>query len=255
MKNNKQLFQTIDLLLELVIKDLKIRYRYTILGFLWIIVSSILQMFIIGMIFSMFIKINNYYLFIFIGLTLWQFFSNSVSRATTIFLNERFLLKKARFPTYLVPISIVLSNLIHLIAALLIIILYLLLSGTLLLPNILLLPLLIFWICALTLGISLLISSLYVFYRDIVFIINWLLFLGFYTTPILYTFSHIPNNYYIFFSLNPLTSILELFRFSLIGQAFITGGIVFINLLISLLIIISGIYSYLKFNRNFSDRL
>jgi len=85
-------------------------------------------MLIIGMIFSVFIKMTNYYLFLFTGIIVWQFFSQSLSRSTTIFLNDRSLLQKARFSTYIMPISVVASNFVHLIAAIIMLVFYLIFS-------------------------------------------------------------------------------------------------------------------------------
>jgi len=255
MNTSKSILNSLDLLLEMIANDLKIRYRYTLFGFLWIIFNSLFQMLIIGMIFSVFIKMTNYYLFLFTGIIVWQFFSQSLSRSTTIFLNDRSLLQKARFSTYIMPISVVASNFVHLIAAIIMLVFYLIFSKSLLFPDIFLLIPVGLWLLILTTGISLLMSSFYVFHRDVIFIVNSLLLLGFYVTPILYPFSYIPKELHIFFAVNPLTSIFELFRLSLIGQASIPKEIIFVNLIISILIVSGGIYAYKKLHRNFVDRL
>src|SRR3989344_7145799 len=97
-----------DFLLAMTEKEIKARYKRAVFGFLWVILNPLLQMIIIGAIFSFFIKIPNYFLFLFSGLLPWQFFSLSLSKATQSIVNERELLQKAKFPIEAIPISIVL---------------------------------------------------------------------------------------------------------------------------------------------------
>src|SRR3989337_4058776 len=95
-----------DFLWEMTEKEIKARYKRAIFGFLWVILNPVLQMIIIGVIFSYFIKIPNYFLFLFTGLLPWQFFSLSLTKATPSIVYERSLLQKARFPIEAIPISI-----------------------------------------------------------------------------------------------------------------------------------------------------
>src|SRR3989344_8713982 len=113
--------QFFDLLFGMTEKELRARYKNTFFGFLWIVVNPLLQMLVIGFIFRLFIKepIQNYYLYLFAGLLVWNFFSISLTKATPSIVNERSLIKKAKFPREVIPLSIILSNLVHLILALL----------------------------------------------------------------------------------------------------------------------------------------
>src|SRR3989304_8777518 len=109
--------QFIELLTVMTEKELKARYKNTFFGFLWIVVNPLLQMLVIGFIFRLFIKepIENYYLYLFAGLLVWNFFSISLTKATPSIVSERSLIKKANFPRSVIPLSIILSNLIHLL--------------------------------------------------------------------------------------------------------------------------------------------
>src|SRR3989344_4134477 len=99
-------------------KETKVRYKRAVFGFLWVVLNPSLQMLIIGVVFSLFIKIPNYFLFLFTGLLPWQFFSLSLSKATPSIVNERSILQKAKFPIEAIPISIILANLFNMIVSL-----------------------------------------------------------------------------------------------------------------------------------------
>src|SRR3990167_10860018 len=88
-------------------KEIKARYKRAVFGFLWVIINPLLQMIIMGLIFSFFIKIPNYFLFLFIGLLSWTFFSLSIGKARPSFVNDRALLQKAKFPVEVIPLSVV----------------------------------------------------------------------------------------------------------------------------------------------------
>ena len=117
-----------DFLWAMTEKEIKVRYKRAMFGFFWIILNPLLQMLIIGLIFSFFIKIPNYFLFLFSGLLLWQFFSLSVSKTTPSFIYERSLLQKAKFPKEAIPISIIISNFFNLLISLILLLSFLLLS-------------------------------------------------------------------------------------------------------------------------------
>lgn len=234
-------------------KEIKARYKKAVFGFLWVILNPLLQMIIIGLIFSFFIKIPNYFLFLFSGLLLWQFFSLSLSKTTPSFVNERSLLQKAKFPKEAIPISIILSNLFNLVISLTLLCIVLLLTGKLHLNLIwLILPALL-WLLSLTIGISLLTSSLNVRYRDINFFVQSLLILWFYASPILYNLSMIPNHLLFIFYLNPLTTVLELSRIALINQGQVVPQIAISNFIISILFVLIGVQAYKTHHPYFVD--
>ena len=117
----KELRLFLDLLLGMTEKELRARYKYTALGFLWIFLNPLLQMIVIGFIFTFLIKspLENYYPFLFIGLLVWNFFSISLTKATPSIVYERSLIKKSKFPRSVIPLSIVLSNFVHFVLGLL----------------------------------------------------------------------------------------------------------------------------------------
>ena len=120
-----------ELLFAMTEKELRSRYKYTIFGFFWLVANPVLQMIIIYFVFSLFIKepIPNYQYYLFIGLLVWNFFSLSLTKGTPCIVNERSLIKKAKFPRSVIPLSIIFSNLVHFSLALVLFIIPVLFFG------------------------------------------------------------------------------------------------------------------------------
>lgn len=246
-----------DFLWAMTEKEIKARYKHTVFGFLWVVLNPVLQMIVIGFIFSFFITlpVKNYYLFLFSGLLPWQFFSLSLTKTTPSFVYERNLLQKSNFPRNAVPLSIILSNFFHFAVSIILLLALLLFTNNLLFPQILyFIPasviLLIF-----TMGISLLASTLQVKYRDINFFIQSILIVWFYATPIIYNLSLIPKNFRVIHYLNPLSYIFELFHVSIFRQPLPPLNLLISNLSIVFLITAFGVYFYKKEHKFFVDWL
>lgn len=253
--NNSKLSKYLEFLWAMIEREFKARYKRALFGFLWVIINPLLQMIIIGTIFSFFIKIPNYFLFLFSGLLPWSFFSLSFSKATSSYISERLLLKKAKFPKEFIPASIILSNFLHLIVSLGLFIIVLLFFGLLNPTNLLLLIPGLIWLVIFTLGISFFTAVLQVRFRDINFITQTLLVLWFYSTPILYSINQIPERLNVIFRLNPLTSVFEIFHCALVNQCEINSQILIINLLMTLLVVIIGFCTFKALNKYLVDWL
>lgn len=253
--NNPAIKHYYFFLLAMTEKEIKARYKKAVFGFLWVLLNPLLQMILIGLIFSYFINIQNYFLFLFSGLLVWQFFSLTLNKTTPIFYYERNLLSKAKFPKEVIPLSIIFANFFHLLASLLLLIIFLIIIQAFVLPNILLIIPALIWLIFITTGISLLTSSLNVKYRDINFFIQTILILWFYATPIIYNLSIVPENIHFIYYLNPLTSIFELFHIAFLGQGFISGQMLIANLIGTALLLIVGITIFRKESDYFVDWL
>ena len=210
---------------------------------------------IIGIIFSFFIKIENYFLFLFSGLLPWQFISLSLSKATPSIVYERALLQKAKFPIESIPISITIANFVNMLASFALFFIVLVVLGKFELWGALLVIPVLIWLLVFTLGLSLLASSLQVKYRDVNFFVQTILILWFYVTPVLYNLSIIPPRFLPLFALNPLTSIFELLHNLLFKQGVINYQIIASNLLISFLVVVLGILVFKKEYKYFVDWL
>jgi len=244
-----------DFIWAMTEKEIKARYKRAVFGFLWVVLNPILQMVIIGVIFSFFIKIPNYFLFLFPGLLVWTFFSLSMSKTTPSIVFERSLLQKARFPIEAIPISIVLANFFNVVISLVLFLVILVVFQNVTFPQILLLIPALIWLLVFTIGFSLLTASLNVKYRDVNFFVQTILILWFYATPIVYSLSIVPAKLLPFFSLNPLTSIFELLHLSLLNQGNLDYQITIVNIAISVIVLLAGIITFKREVRTFVDWL
>jgi len=236
-----------DFFIELIKKELIIQYKHTRFGFFWAIISPLIQMIVIGTIFSFFIKTPNYYLILLTALLPWNFFSSSVSASPQAFLNNRNLIKKARLPYLLIPLSKLTANFIQLIINFLILLFIIFLSELKIQPhNLIFLGISLLWLFILSSSLSIFLSTANIFSRDVDFIIKQLMQIIFYASPIVYQIKHIPSKIISLFYLNPLTSIISLIRMSLLNQSLVSNTIILGNTIVTLLIIITSLIIYLK---------
>ncbi len=245
----------VDLLLGMTEKELRARYKHTVFGFLWIVINPVLQMLVIGFIFQFFIKqtIEYYFHHLFIGLLVWQFFSLSLTKATPSIVYERSLIKKAPFPRSVIPLSIILSNLVHLSIAFAVFLLPLLMIGTFSPDKILHLLLGFFLLLVFTIGTSLITSALNVRFRDVNFFVQAALLVWFYATPIIYSLSMMPPKILWLWRFNPLTCILQLFQHAFLRDA--APGIAMLgsNIGVILLVFCLGAWIFRHESKNFDD--
>lgn len=247
-----------DFVYVMTLKEIKARYKRVFLGFIWVILNPILQMLVIGFVFQFFIpvKIDNYFYFLFSGLLPWNFFSYTIIKCTPLILNERYLIQKAHFPREALILSVVFSNLFHFLISLVLFICLALFLGLFQLSQLFALLFAIFLIIILVIGISLLLATLFVKFRDIKFIIQAIVPLWFYATPVMYTRSLLPEQIRNLIILNPMTGIVELF------QSVFMKGIIVIDwtsviwaFCFSVMTLALGVYLFFKDSQYFDDWL
>ncbi len=245
----------IELLMVMTEKELRARYKYTVFGFLWLIINPLLQMLVIGFIFSFFMKspMEYYYFYLFTGLLIWNFFSLSLTKATPSIVFERSLIKKAMFPRMVIPIAIIASNLLHLFIAMILLMIPLIFVHPISFMNIIFLGIGFILLLMFTIGLSLLTSALNVRFRDVTFFVQALLIVWFYATPIVYSFMVVPKEYHWLWIFNPMTSIVQFFQYALMHYPLPTLSICVGNIFIIISITIMGSIIFQKESKNFDD--
>ena len=253
MQQDASLFK--DLLWGMTEKELRTRYKRTLFGFLWIFLNPLIQMIVISLVFALFIKdpIPHYNFYLFIGLLLWNFFSLSLTKATPSVVYERDLIKKARFPRIVIPLSIILANFINFLLALVLFAAATMFLSTFSLARLPLLILGLSELLLLTCGLGFWTTAYNVRFRDINFFVQAILSIWFYATPIVYTMSVVPQNLLWLWQLNPLTSVVQLFQHTFLGTPTPELSIVWTNLAISLLVFLFGTLSFLSESKYFDD--
>lgn len=231
----EQLWVKRHLIAQLAAKELKVRYSTVSLGFLWALLSPLLTVGVLFVVFSCFLHIEipeaPFLLYLMSSIFTWKFFQDSVQGAVTSLVDNRALLRDSAFPHYLIPVAVVIVN-----AALFMPSLFLLLVLSAILspglpPAIVFLPLVFLLQLSSTIGLAVAISIVYVRWRDIKYVLEPLLFLLFYLTPVFYSFKLVADvgnkGLYAAFVANPLVGILTLYRITIINGYYrqITGYI------------------------------
>ncbi|HWN42859.1 MAG TPA: ABC transporter permease [Thermoanaerobaculia bacterium] len=207
-----------DLVLALVARDLKVRYRRSMIGFVWTMLQPLLTMLVLRTVFSTLFQAKstevpyNYAVFVLAGLLFWNFFSQSIVSSMNSLRGNAGLLQKLPVPTIVFPVATVLSGLVNLVLALVPLFLILLVTGHPLRPSLFFLPVSILLVAVFTLGAGLLLAPLAVFFSDVVELVGMLLTLLMYLTPIIYPKDIVPADWRWIVRFNPIRSILEVFR-------------------------------------------
>ncbi len=231
-----------ELIAGFVIRNLKLKYKSSFLGFLWSLLTPLMMMVVYTFVFSFIIRIKVDYpfaLFLLCGLLPWLFFANSVSMSANGIIENANLLKKVYFPREIIPISTTISNLINLLLSLIVLGLLFLFYRQPVSRVFYILPLVILFHLLFSWGVAFIVSALTVFFKDIIHILEIILTMWFYAVPIIYPLSYVErflSEYYLtFYRLNPLVDITELYRHALLYGIFppwksfvFAGGISFL---------------------------
>jgi len=244
-----------DIAIVLTQKELKLRYKHNILGYLWSIANPLAFAFVFFIAFKVVMKIqmDDYTLFLIAGLFPWQWFSNSVTYSPNIFTGNASIIKKINFPRHLIPLSTVLQDMIHFILSIPVIVLFLFIYNRT--PSFSWLygiPLLLFLQLLLTYGASLVVSSTNLFFKDIEKLTLILTTFIFYLTPIIYPETMVPERYRPFINLNPLSPLMISWR-----NLFLSGRLevsyVALSFLYSLIFFLLGYIIYRRLSWRFAE--
>lgn len=256
--NLRELWQFRDLLTTLAQRDVKLRYRQTSLGVVWVILQPLLAAGIFSFVFGKVAKLPApagipYLVFSYAGLLAWNAFSSTLGKTSSCLLANSNLVSKVYFPRMALPLSTVFSTLIDFGVALLMMVVLMVINHVVPTVAVLLLPVWLLLVVLLAMGVGLYTSALMVSYRDVGYILpvatNFLL----YASPVAYTAARIPAKYKLIFDANPLTGLLEGFRWSLLGTAHPAWSLVGYAAAVSVIVFVLGAFSFKKMERKFAD--
>lgn len=230
------------LISALAIKEFKIRYKNARLGFLWAFVYPIILMAVLNLVFTkiLTIKISNYPFFLLCGLFPWTFFATSLSNSTVSIVDNARLIQKIYFPRAIIPIAVIFNNLINFIFCITLLIALILIFKIKLSFYIIYLPLILAIQLILIVSISLTTSHLYIQYRDIRYLVDVLLLIWFYATPIFYPVELVPQEIYPFYIYNPMVGIISGYRNIILEAKPPDFGLLCISFLETIILFIVG---------------
>lgn len=196
---------------SLVLSDLRTRYKGSVLGFLWTFLNPLLMLLVYTVVFSTIMRFDmeNYTVYMFIGLLPWLNFSSSILSSSSVIIRNSNLIKKIYFPHEVLPLSTVIGGVINYLFGLIIMLAAIFISGMTLSVHALYFPLILFLQFLLTYALTLLFSSLNVYFRDLEHILGAIVMAWFYFTPIIYPSTMIPEKYHFIFNINPMKPIID----------------------------------------------
>lgn len=253
-----------DLLWLLVRRDFVSFYKQTIFGPLWFFIQPIFTTIIFVVVFSKLAKISTNSappaLFYMAGTVAWNYFADSLTKTSTVFKDNASIFGKVYFPRLIMPISIVFSNLVKFGVQFILFILlmgYYLWEGQNVHPNLylLLFPVVILLMAILGLGVGLVITALTTKYRDLAFVVAFGIQLLMYATPVIYPLSAAPVKYRNIIALNPVSGLIETFRYGFLGTGQFYLGAFIYSVIASLVVFLLGLIVFNKVEKNFVDTI
>lgn len=253
----REIFEYKELIKNLVVRDLKVRYKRSILGIFWALLEPLLLMILFTAVFSLLLRIQveKYPVFVLCGILPWTFFSTSLSYSTGSIAENAPLIKKIYFPREILPLTVIISRLVNFLLSLALLFIFLIAFKIKFTYSLAYLPLILIVQLIFILGLSLFFSSLNTFYHDVSFILQFILFGWFYITPIFYPVSMVPAKYLSLYMLNPMAAIVHAYRNVLFSGIPPDFKHLFIAFFISILCLISGTYTFRRIEFRFAEVL
>ena len=255
--NLRELWQFRDLLTTLAQRDVKLRYRQTALGALWVLLQPLMAAGIFSFVFGKVAKLPSdglpYFVFSYAGLLGWNAFSSTLTKASASLTSNANLVSKVYFPRLVLPLSVVFSTLIDFAVALGLMVVLMIIYHVVPTAALLLLPVWLALIVLLAVGVGLYAAALTVSYRDVSFILPVLTQFLLYASPVAYAVSAVPAHLRLVYFINPLSGLLEAFRWSLLGTGQLDGRIVSYSVVVTVLVFLGGALSFKKMERKFAD--
>jgi len=239
-------------------RDIKVRYKQTILGVLWVIFQPLVTMIIFTVFFGKMAKIPSgelpYSLFVLCGLTFWTFFSGSLSHAADSLVANENIIKKIYFPKVVLPLSSVITSFVDFFINLILLFIFALFFGFIpQLIGLIIFPLGIILTATTSIGLGLLLSAFNVKYRDVRYILPFFIQILLFVTPIIYPLSIVSPTNRIIMALNPMTSVIEGVRFVFSPTYMFRGELILVSFLSSIFIFILGLWYFRKTEDFFAD--
>ncbi|MDQ3705923.1 MAG: ABC transporter permease [Chloroflexota bacterium] len=255
--NLRELWEYRELLYFLVWRDIKVRYKQTLLGAAWAIIQPFLTMVVFSLFFGNLARVPSdgvpYPLFAYVGLVPWVFFANGLTLSSNSLVGSAHLITKVYFPRLAIPISTVLSGIVDFVLAFIVLLGMMVFFGVFPTWNIIFLP--VFLLLALTtsLGVGLWLSALNVQFRDVRYIVPFLTQFWLFATPIAYPGSLLSEPWRTLYALNPMVGVVEGFRWALLGTNTGPGLMILVSSLAACALLVSGALYFRRMERTFAD--
>ena len=253
----KEIYTYRHMLFTLVKQDINGRYKGSIFGFLWTLLNPLFMLLVYSIVFQFVFRsdIENYPIYLFICLMPWNAFNNMIGAGTTCVSNNASILKKVYFPREVLPLSVVISNTIQYFFSVVIIFIALLVSGVGISWYALLLPLVVLVQITFAFGLILMLSAANVYVRDVQYMMNPIMMIWMYASPILYSIQMVPEKWLSIYKMNPMTVILQGYQDILYNKTLPDFSSLGITFAVSIVICIIGYLIFNKLQKRFAEEV
>lgn len=252
-----ELRQYRDLFYFLIVRDIKVKYKQTVLGGLWAIIQPFFSMIVFTLFFGRLAKMPSdgipYPIFNYTAMVAWTYFSNSITMAGNSLIGNTNLISKVYFPRLIIPVSAVLAGLLDFVIAFCVLLLMMLYYQIYPTAMIAVVPVLACLMVLSAGGVGMFLAALNAKYRDIRYTIPFLVQLWMFASPIVYPATLVPEKYHLIYAVNPMVGIIEGFRSALLGTVAFPYEMVLISAVVSLIIFITGLIYYKQMESYFAD--
>jgi len=246
-----------ELLYFLTWRDIKVRYKQTVLGAAWAIIQPFFTMVVFSLFFGKLAKVPSdgipYPIFAYAALVPWTFFANGLSQSSNSLVDNANMLKKVYFPRLVVPLSSVISGVVDFILAFTVLLGMMLFYGIYPTINVLWLPFLLLLTLTTSLGVGLWLSAMNVQFRDVRYTVPFLTQFWLFATPIAYPSSLLSEPWRTLYGINPMVGVVEGFRWALLGTDTAPGPIILVSSLVALALLVSGCFFFRRMEKTFAD--
>lgn len=254
----KEIYAYREMIFSLVRRDLNGRYKGSVLGFLWTFINPLLQLGVYTLVFSVIMRngIEDFYLFLFVALVPWIFFSTSISGGSSCIWAQQDMVKKIYFPREVLPIAFVTSQFVNMLLSLLVVLVVLIVSGKgVNLIALLCLPVIMLVEYLLALSMTMFTSALTVYLRDIEYLLGIITMAWQFLTPVMYSIDQVPEELKFVFALNPMTPVIVAYRDILYYKKLPEMGTLIHATLFGVILLFAGGFVFGKLKRHFAEEM
>jgi lipopolysaccharide transport system permease protein len=246
-----------ELLYFLVWRDIKVRYKQTVVGAAWAVIQPVLTMVVFTVVFGRLVRVPSgdlpYPIFSYAALVPWTFFANGLTQSTNSLVSSSSLLKKVYFPRLIIPTAAVFGGLVDFCLAFAVLLGMMVFYGILPTVRVLWLPAYLLMAFVTSLGVGLWLSSVNVQYRDVRYGTPFLAQLWLFATPVAYPSTLLPERWRLVYALNPMVGVVEGFRWALLGVGASPGPMILVSTLVAVVVLITGAFYFRRMEKSFAD--
>lgn len=257
--NVGELWRARELIGFLAWRDLNVRYRQTAIGVLWAIIQPLFTMIVFTIVFGHLAGLKSegvpYPIFSYAALVPWQFFVYCLTQSGNALVSNQNLITKVYFPRLAIPLAVVLAGLVDFCVASIVLGALMVYYGVVPTAAIVLLPLFLVLALVTALGVGLLLSATAVRFRDVQYVIPFLVQLWLFATPIAYAPGIFPEPWRTLLGLNPMTGVVEGFRWALLGTHAVSGLTILLSVAVAALLLVAGLFTFRRMEASFADRI